>query len=119
MVGGEVIGMVIFGGHHGRGGRPAPTEILRRPAEFSPQGVGFLQHITPGIGPVFQPVEDELRGAFLPALFKGGTSQIPRREVTGMPVKQAGVFFPDTTQTAGANWTASSVFTGHLVVAIR
>ena len=79
----------------------------------------FLQRVTPGIWTAFYTMEDDLCDELLLALFKGGTSQIPRREVTGMPVKQAGIFFPDTTQTDGANWTASSVFTGHLVVAIR
>ena len=79
----------------------------------------FIQRVTPGIEIAFRTVEDALHDAFILALFKGVISQIPGRVVTGMPVKQAGIFFPDTTQTAGANWTASSVFTGHLVVAIR
>ena len=53
-----------------------------------------MQHVTPGIGPAFQPVEDELCDAFLPAYFKGGTYHIPRRLVTGLPVKQAWIALP-------------------------
>ena len=34
----------------------------------------FVQRITPDIGTTFHPVEDELRDAFLLALFKGATS---------------------------------------------
>ena len=36
-----------------------------------------------------------------------------------MPVKQAGIVLPDPTQTAGANWIASCMVTGHLVAALR
>ena len=50
-----------------------------------------MQRVTPGIGPVLQPVEDKLRDAFLPALFKEAPSQIPGRSVIGLPVKQAGI----------------------------
>ena len=66
----------------------------------------------------FQVVEDALRDILLPDLFQGGMNKIPRREITGLPVKQAGIALPDTTRTAGGNWTASCVITGHLVAAI-
>ena len=56
---------------------------------------------------------------FLPALFQGATAQIPRRAITGLPVKQAGISLPDTTRAAGANWTASCRITGHLVAALH
>ena len=46
----------------------------------------FVEHVTLGIGPEFHPVEDELCDAFLPALFKGAISKIPRRAVTGIPL---------------------------------
>ena len=48
----------------------------------------FLKYVTLDIGTAFQPLEDTLHDAFLPALFKGATSQIPRRAVTGLLVKQ-------------------------------
>ena len=67
-----------------------------------PAGVGFLQRVTPEIGTAFQPVEDELRKAFLLELFKGDTTQIPRRAFTSLPVKQSGIALPDPTQTAVA-----------------
>ena len=78
-----------------------------------------MQHITPDIGTLFQPVEDELRDSFLPDLFKGATYQIPGRAVTGLPVKQARIALLGPTHTAGANWTASCVITGHLVAALH
>ena len=64
-------------------------------------------------------MEDELQYTFLPALFKGATSQIPDRAITGMPFKQTGIDLPNHTQTTGANWTASCVITGHLIAAPR
>ena len=64
-------------------------------------------------------MEDALHGAFLPDLFKGFTYHISRIEVTGMPVKQAGIAFPDPNQTYGANWIASCVVTGRLVAELR
>ena len=39
----------------------------------------------------FQSVEDKLRNAFLLELFKGAASQIPKRAVTGIPFKYAGI----------------------------
>ena len=46
----------------------------------------FVQRVTPYIWMDFQVVEDVLRDIFLPALFQGGTAQIPGREITGLPV---------------------------------
>ena len=63
----------------------------------------------------FQPVEDELQDTSPQSLFQGATSHIPRRAITGLSVKQAGIALPDTTQTASTNWTASCVITGNLV----
>ena len=77
-----------------------------------------MQYVTPDIVMEFHPVEDALQEAFLLALFKGDTSQIPRKAVTSLPVEQAGISLPDPTQTAGSNWTASYVITGYLVSAI-
>ena len=46
-----------------------------------------MQRVTPDIGTLFQPVEYELRDAFLPALLKGATSHIPGISITGLPFK--------------------------------
>ena len=78
-----------------------------------------MQRVAPDIGMAFQGVEDALQDIFLPDLFQGATSQIPRRVITGLTVKQAGIALPDPTWTAGVNWTASCMITGHLVAALR
>ena len=78
-----------------------------------------MQLITLDMGTMFQPVDNELRNAFLPSLFKRASSQILRIAVTGLPVNQAGIALPDPTQTVKDNWTASCVITGHLVAALR
>ena len=67
----------------------------------------------------FQVVEDTLRDIFLPAIFQGEKTQTPRRAITGLPVKQAGIALPNPTGTMGANWTASCVITGHLAMALH
>ena len=41
------------------------------------------------------------------------------REITRLPVNQAGLALPDPIQTAPENWTASCIITGHLVAALR
>ena len=78
-----------------------------------------MQRVTPGIGMVFQPVEDEMQDTLLPDLFQGDTHQVPERAITGIAVKQAGIALPEPTQTALNNWTASCVITGHLVASLR
>ena len=83
------------------------------------QDWAFVQRVTPDIGMAFHVVENTLRDILLLALFQGGTSQIPRREITSLPVKQAGIALPEPTQTVGANWTVSCVIIGHLVVALH
>ena len=77
------------------------------------QEYAFVQNVTSGIGMAFQPVDDKLQETFLPALFRGATSQIPERAITGRPVKQAEIALTDPSQTDGANWTSSYVITGH------
>ena len=79
----------------------------------------FVQRVTPGIGNEFGPVEEEIAKAFLPALFEGVGYGTPGREITRLPVKQAGMALPDPTLTASENWQASCVITGHLVSALR
>ena len=78
-----------------------------------------MQRVTPGIGDTFGPVEKALRETFVPALFEGLGNDVPEREVTRLPVKQAGLALPDLYQTAPEDWTASCVITGHLVAALR
>ena len=77
----------------------------------------FVHRVTPDIGIALQVVEDALQYIFLSELFQGATAQIPRRAIIGLPVKQVGIKLPEPTWTTGANWTASCVITGHLVVA--
>ena len=67
----------------------------------------------------FEVVEDALWYIFLLNLFQEATYQIPGRAIIGMTVKQAGISLPDPTRTAGENWTASCMITGHLVAALR
>ena len=78
-----------------------------------------MQRVTLCIGMEFQPVEYKLRDTSLPDLFKGGTSQIPGRSITSLPVNQDGIALTNPTHTTGANCTVSCVFTGHLVAALR
>ena len=64
-------------------------------------------------------MEEEIAQPFLPALFEGVGEGAPGREITRLPVKQAGMALPDPTRTAPENWQASCVITGHLVSALR
>ena len=78
-----------------------------------------MQRVTQGFCESFGPVEDALKGTFVPALFQGLQEGVLERGVTRLPVKQAGLAFPNPSQTAPENWTASCVITGHLVAALR
>ena len=55
-----------------------------------------MQRVTPGIGTEFGTVEEKIAKAFLPALFEGVGYGAPGREITRLPVKQAGMALPDT-----------------------
>ena len=79
----------------------------------------FVQWVTPGVGDSFGYVETALKETFVPALFKGMRESVPEREVTRLPVKQAGLALLGPSQMAPENWTASCVITGHLVAALR
>ena len=79
----------------------------------------FVQRVTPGVGDAFGPVEEALREIFVPALYEGLRGGVPERDITHLPVKQAGLALPDPTQMAPENWKASCVITGHLVAALR
>ena len=78
-----------------------------------------MKRVTPDIGMDFIAVEDTLQDILPPDPFQGATSQIPGRAITSLPFKQAGIYLPNPTQTAGENWTASCVITGHLVAELR
>ena len=63
----------------------------------------FVQWVTPGTGDQFGPVEEEIANAFLPALFEGVGDGDPVREITRLPVRQAGMALPDLTLTDSDN----------------
>ena len=71
----------------------------------------FVQPVTPGIGDACGPVEEDIATAFLQELFKGVGDGAPGREITRLPMKQAGLALPDLTQTSPDNWQASCVIT--------
>ena len=79
----------------------------------------FVKRVTPEVGEAFGPVEEALREIFFPALFEGLRKGVSYREITRLPVNQAGLALPDPIQTAPENWTASCVITGYLVAALR
>ena len=79
----------------------------------------FVQPVTSGIGDAFSLVEKELRETFVLTLFKRLDDGVPEIGITCLPVKQAGLFLPDPSQTDPENWTASCVIKGHLVAALR
>ena len=54
-----------------------------------------MQRVTPGVGAAFGPVEEALQEVFVPALFQGLTEEIPTRENSCLPVKQAGLAILD------------------------
>ena len=78
-----------------------------------------MQRFTPGIGDAFGPVEEEIKTAFLPELFKGVGDGAPGRKITRLSVKQAVLALPKPTRTDPDNWQASCVITGHLVSVLR
>jgi hypothetical protein len=80
----------------------------------------YVQRVTEDIDFFFSPLEEEIANGFLPSLF--GESLIDdsyRRPLSTLPVKNAGLALPDTTQTANSNYKASSLMCGHLVDAMR
>ena len=78
-----------------------------------------MQRVTQGIGNEFRPVEEDIAKAFVPALFEVVGDGAPGREITRLPVKQAGMALSNPTLTASENWQASCVITGHLVSTLR
>ena len=80
---------------------------------------GFVQQVTPDIGDAFGPVEQALREAFIPSLFRGLGERTPGRGVTYPPVKQAGLSLPDINKTPPENCMESCVITGNIVTSFR
>ena len=78
-----------------------------------------MQWVTPLIRRRLRPVEQVLRETFILALFQGLGEGTPRKGVTRLPLKQAGLDLPDPMKTASDHCTASCVITGHLVAALR
>ena len=62
-----------------------------------------MQRVISGIELEFQPMEDNLRDAFIPTIFKENTNYIPRRSFTSLPVYQAGISLSEPTHISGAN----------------
>ena len=66
-----------------------------------------MQQVTPGIGDAFSPVEKALKENFAPELFEGLGDSVPKIGVIRLPVKHEGLNFPNPTQIAPKNCTAS------------
>ena len=58
-----------------------------------------MQRVTPDIGDAFDPVEQAIGDAFIPAHFQGLREGTPGRGVTRLPMKQAGLVLPDLIKT--------------------
>ena len=68
-----------------------PQSAYARLQKSFQQEWAFVQQVTPGIGEEFGPVEEEIAKAFLPEFFEGVRDDAPGREITHLPVKQAGM----------------------------
>jgi hypothetical protein len=80
----------------------------------------FVQRVTKGIGPEFQNVELALSRTFLPTLFGDNYDEDdPRRKISCLPVKWAGLAIPDPTSSADSNYNASILLCSHLLAAFR
>ena len=114
----EGVRMVGFSGHLGQGGVSAPADRIRSPVEVPTTGVGLRETCNPGHRDGLPGSRGCATGHLPPVNLSGAMEQIPRRDITGLPAKQAGIALTDSTRTAGANWTVSCVITGHLVVTL-
>ena len=102
----------------GRGLPQAPTDYAGLKKSLH-QEWEFVQHVIPGIGDAFVPVDEALQEIFLTALFQGLGEGTPERGVTGLHVTQSGLALPYPMNTSPENWTAPCVIIGHLVAALR
>lgn len=72
----------------------------------------FCQRVLPDIGPHFQPLENQLRHSFLPALLHSGvTLPEAQRTITAYPVKFGGLGLTDPTVTASFQYQSSQSMT--------
>jgi hypothetical protein len=78
----------------------------------------FLQRVTEGIDVEFSGIEYALCMKFLPALFRKESLTNSQGQLTCLPIKKAGLVIPNPMAMAGANWMASMVACGHLILAL-
>ena len=69
----------------------------------------------PGIGNLFQPLEDEIRHRFLPALTGREAPSNAERELIALPAWQVGLGIPIPTRVASMQFTGSVEITAPLV----
>jgi hypothetical protein len=80
----------------------------------------FVQRVTKNIGPEFESVEQALSETFLPTLFGDDYGDDdPRRDISCLPVKWAGLAIPNPTSAADANYEASILVCSHILAAFR
>ena len=96
----------------------APADRICMPTEVPPSGVGLGATSHPGHRDGIPGGRGCAAGNFLPSLFQAATEHTPKRAITGMPAKQAGITLPKPTRTAGANWMASCMIMGHVVAVL-
>ena len=76
--------------------------------------------MVPGIGSEFIGIEDALSHFFLPSLFGDNyDDDDPRRDLSCLPVKWAGMAIPDPTSSAESNYEASTLLCSHIVSAFK
>ena len=79
----------------------------------------YLQSTVPGVGSLMGPIEDYLREAFFPELFRGGEVSTNLREILGHNVKRVGLGIPDPRLSAerayNTSKAASEVLVGSLL----
>ena len=79
----------------------------------------YLQSTVPGVGSLMGPIEDYLREAFFPELFRGGEVSTNLREILGHNVKRGGLGIPDPRLSAerayNTSKAASEVLVGSLL----
>jgi hypothetical protein len=79
----------------------------------------FLQPVTEGLGPEFSDIANAMHHNFLPAILGKESGNGTHRELASLPVKFAGLAVPAPTATAKTNWTAFTIFCGHIIAAIQ
>jgi hypothetical protein len=78
----------------------------------------FVQRVVRNIGEKFPDVKKELNHTFLPALFSDTIdNNDPRLALAGLPVKHAGLAFPNPVLSADKNYEASMLSLSHILAA--